>query len=278
MLPHKVDQVLSSLDNLRPIPSNVTRILKEIDNPYTSITKISEYIGLDQALTAMVLKTSNSALMGYATSCTSITDGVMRIGLKRLKAILFAVNSVGPMTGKLNGYRLGNGQLWNHSLKIAVVSEWLAKNLHYGDVEQVYVVGLLHDIGKLLLDQFVLEDYQRIVKYVKEYNLPLWKAEEKLIGIDHAKLGGKMAERWNFPDSLVEGICYHHEPTGAKNDQKLPAIINLANAMASQKEENGNELLGNDLHPDTLQVLRLDQEGMARISNKFIDSFVLGDI
>lgn len=278
MLPHKVDQVLSSLDNLRPIPSNVARILKELDNPYTEITKISEYIGLDQALTAMVLKVSNSALMGYSVSCKSITDGVMRIGLKRLKGILFAVNSVGPMTGRLNGYRLGNGQLWNHSLKIAVVSEWVAKNLRYPDMEEVYVTGLLHDIGKLLLDQFVLEDYQRIVRYVKEYNLPLWRAEEKLIGIDHAKLGGKMAERWNFPTQLVEGICYHHDPSSAKKDQKLPAIINYANVLASHADDDNFELASNDLHPDTCKILGISEEDRARLSNKFTDSFVLGEI
>jgi putative nucleotidyltransferase with HDIG domain len=267
MLPHKVDVVLSSVDSLRPIPSNIIRILKEIENPYTEVTKISEYIGLDQALTAMVIKTSNSALLGYEVRCNAITDAVMRIGLKRLKAILFALNSVGPMNGRLNGYRLGSGELWIHSLKIAMASEWLAKTLGFKDLEEAYVVGLLHDIGKLLLDQFVLQDYQQIVKYVNEYHMPLWQAENKLIGIDHAKLGGLMAERWNFPISLVEGIRYHHAPSEAKKDQKQPAIVNLANYLVHENEKGTAELLSNDLHPETYKILHLREEDLVRLSN-----------
>ena len=275
MLPHKVDLVLNSLDNLRPIPSNVTRILKEIDNPYTAVTKIAEYIGLDQALTAMVIRTSNSAILGYGSNCNSITDAVMRIGFKRLKALLFALNTVGPMTGRLDGYRLGSGQLWNHSLKIAVSAEWLARSLRYKNLEEAYVVGLLHDIGKLLLDQFVLEDYKKIAYYVREYKMPLWTAEEKLLGIDHAKLGGMMAERWNFPVSLVEGICYHHAPSSAKTDQKLPAIINLANHLAPTDNGVPDELLSNDLHPDTVKILRLRDEDLERLSEGLQNTFTV---
>lgn len=259
MLPRKVDQVLSTVDHLRPIPSSVTRILREIDNPHGMISTISEYIGLDQALTAMVIKTANSVTLGYSHECSSITDAVMRIGLKRLKAILFAINAVGPMTGVLNGYRLGAGQLWDHSLKIALTSEWLAKALHYNDPEAVYIVGLLHDIGKLLLDQFVLEDYQKIVEIVKETKMPLWQVEEKLIGINHAVLGGLIAQRWNFPTSLAESIRYHHNPVAAKENAALPALVNLANSLAARKDEHMNELFSSDLHPDTLSLLNIDE-------------------
>lgn len=266
MLPQKVDLVLRTIDNLRPIPSSVTRILKEIDNPYTTVATISEYIGLDQALTAMVIKTSNAVALGYGSKCTSITDAVMRIGFKRIKGILFALNSIGPMTGKLSGYRLGGGQLWDHSLKIAISAEWLARNLHYSEPEEAYVVGLLHDIGKLLLDQFVLEDYQKIVKYVKEYHVPVWQVEEKLIGIDHANLGGMMAARWNFPESLGEGIRYHHKPSASKGNQKLPAIVNLANNLVVTNHDIENELSSNDLHPGTLKILNICENDLVRLS------------
>ena len=273
MLPQKVDIVLSTINNLQPIPSSVTRILKEIDNPYTSVTTISEYIGLDQALTAMVLKTSNSVLLGYKEKCSSITDAVMRIGFKLLKAILFAQFSVGPMTGKLNGYRLGNDQLWVHSLKIAMISEWLARNLRYDDPEEAYIAGLLHDMGKLLLDQFVLEDYQNIVRHVKQYHMPVWQAEEIHIGIDHAKLGGVMASRWNFATSLIEGIQYHHIPSAAKLNQKLPAIVNLAHIMVIQNNDDENELLRVDLHPDTVKILNIHLKDLDQLS-KGVNDFL----
>ncbi len=273
MLPHKVDLVLDTIDNLRPIPSSVTRILREIDDPATSVTTISKYIGMDQALTAMVIKTSNSVAMGYRNKCSSIKVAVMRIGFKRIKAILFALNAIGPMTGKLNGYRLGGGQLWDHSLKIATTSEWLARTLHYSEPEEAYITGLLHDIGKLLLDQFVLEDYQKFAEQIKNYHFPVWQVEEMLVGIDHANLGGMMAARWNFPDSLIEGIRFHHTPSSAKTNQVLPAIVNLANLLSTQQDDLENVMFSNDLHPDTMKILNLDQKDMVNLSQS-IDSII----
>lgn len=275
MLPRKVDLVLSTIDHLRPIPSSVTRILKEIDNPKTSVSTIGEYIGLDQALTAMVIKTSNSVALGYSQGCSSIGDAVMRIGFKRLKAMLFALNAVGPMTGRLAGYRLGAGQLWEHSLRIAISAEWLAHKLHYKDTESVYIVGLLHDIGKLLMDQFVLEDYQKIVQYVNDYHIPVWKIEEKLIGIDHASLGGLMALRWNFPKPLAEGIRFHHDPSAANTNQTLPAIVNLANSLAAQKDEYLNELFSSELHPETLTILNIPLEDLDELKQGVCDALTL---
>ncbi len=267
MLPQKVDLVLDTIDNLRPIPSSITRILREIDRPDTTISTISKYIGMDQALTAMVIKTSNSVALGYRSKCSSIRVAVMRIGFKRIKAILFAINAIGPMTGKLNGYRLGGGQLWEHSLRIATASEWLARTLHYSEPEEAYIVGLLHDIGKLLLDQFIVEDYKKFIEQIKSYQFPIWKVEEMVIGIDHANLGGMMAARWNFPNSLMEGIRYHHTPSSAKENQILPAIVNLANLLATQSNELENEMFCNDLHPDTMKILNLEQEDMAFLSD-----------
>lgn len=98
------------------------------------------------------------------------------------------------MGSRLSGYRLGAGESWQHSLTIGVASQWLAQALDYPNPEQAYVAGLLHDIGKLLLDQAVFSNYMNIADYVQKYQMQLWQVEEKLIGIDHARLGGLIAE------------------------------------------------------------------------------------
>jgi HD-like signal output (HDOD) protein len=148
--------------------------------------------------------------------------------------------------------------------------------LKYADHEEAYVVGLMHDIGKLLLDQFVLEDYQKIVDYVKSTHLPVWQVEEKLIGIDHANLGGMMAARWNFPTPLIEGIRYHHAPSLARTNQKLPAIINLANVLATQCDDLSNELFSHDLHPDTLKILNIQVNDMNRLTTGVNEALNVG--
>ncbi|MCX7976105.1 MAG: HDOD domain-containing protein, partial [Bellilinea sp.] len=105
MLTQRVQAILQSVNHLRPIPSNVTRILQELENPRVSLGMIAEYIGLDQALAALVLQMANSAALGYGRSCTSLNDAVVRIGVKRLKSLLLASVAVDSMNRQLSGYR-----------------------------------------------------------------------------------------------------------------------------------------------------------------------------
>lgn len=268
MLTQRVQEILQSVNHLRPIPSNVTRVLKELENPRVSLGMIAEYIGLDQALAALVLQMANSAALGYGRSCSSLNDAVVRIGVKRLKSLLLASVAVGPMNRQLSGYRLGAGELWNHSVGTAVTAEWVARTLAYPDPEEAYVAGLLHDIGKLLLDQYVLTDYSQIILYVQKYNQPLWMVEEKLIGIDHARVGGLIAKRWGFPTVLMDAISFHHYPSSAHVNPVLPAIVNLANYLTIKVQGSQQGLFCDVLHPDVLTILSLDEVRLERFQQR----------
>jgi putative nucleotidyltransferase with HDIG domain len=268
MLSHKVDDIIQSVTSLRPMPSNITRILKEIENPNITIEILVGLISLDQALAALVLQMSNAASLGYSRQCSTLYEAIMHIGLNRLKSIMLTSSATGMMNRGLSGYRLGAGELWHHSLVTGVASEWLAQALHYSNPEEAYVSGLLHDIGKLLLDQFVLSNYKTIIDFVQQYKLQLWQVEEKLIGIDHAKVGGLIAERWNFPVVLVDAIRFHHTPSFARANQKLPAIVNLANAFAEDYSFTNSELFSFEIHPETYNILKLSIEDVENLKTK----------
>ncbi len=147
------------------MPGNVARILKEMNNPDISIGTLVDFISLDQALAAQVLQMSNSVSLGYPRTCSTLREAIMQIGLGRLKTILLASSASEMLKQRLGGYRLGEGELWHHSLVTAVASEWLAQSLRYPNTEEAYISGLLHDIGKLFLDQFVVKEYAAIVDY-----------------------------------------------------------------------------------------------------------------
>jgi HD-like signal output (HDOD) protein len=272
MLPSKVQAIIETVDKLHPIPSNVTRILKEIDNPYITISIIADYIGLDQALTALVIQMANSVAMGYSRNCSTLHDAVMRIGLQRIKSILLASAAMGASSHRLNGYRLGSGELWNHALATAVASDKLAGIFRYPKREEAYVSGMLHDIGKLLLDQFVLTDYSKILEYVQHYHMPLWEVEEKLIGIDHGRVGGLMGERWGYPAELIDAIRFHHYPSLSHGNPTLPAIVNLANSLVSRQNGGSTDLNSNDIHPETFRILRLSPDDLEKINQKLVDA------
>jgi putative nucleotidyltransferase with HDIG domain len=252
----------------------VARVLKEVDRPEIGIGTLAALISLDQALAAMVLQASNSAALGYSRQCFTVYDAIMHVGLSRLKTILLASSATDIMKRGLHGYRLGEGELWHHSLVTAVAAEWLAQALRYPNPEEAYVSGLLHDMGKLLLDQFVLSNYSMIVFYVQRYQLPLWQVEEKLIGIDHARVGGLMAEHWNFPVPLVDSIRFHHTPSFARTNQQLPAIVNLANSFSGEFQQGNPDLFSFELHPESLNILKIDAEKVESLKVKMKTSGV----
>lgn len=258
MIAQKVEEVIQSVNSLRPMPANVARLMKEVDKPEVSIRGLAGLISLDQALASTVLQMSNSVSLGYPRTCSTLYEAIMQIGLGRLKTILLASSATDMLKRRLSGYRLGEGELWRHSLVTAVAAEWLAQALRYPNTEEAYVSGLLHDIGKLFLDQFILNDYAAIVDYVQRYRMQLWQVEEKLLGIDHARVGGMIAERWNFPIILVDSIRFHHAPSFARINQQLPAIVNLANSFAADYQPTNAELFSFQIHPESLNILKID--------------------
>ncbi|MBI5943476.1 MAG: HDOD domain-containing protein [Chloroflexi bacterium] len=274
MLSQRVENIIQSVTSLRPMPSNVTRILNEVDKRDVTIDVLVGLIGLDQALAALVLQMSNSVSLGYSRTCSTLNEAIMLIGLGRLKTILLTSSATGMMKRSLSGYRQGAGELWHHSLVTAVASEWLAQALRYPNPEEAYVSGLLHDIGKLLLDQVVLSNYNEIFDFVQKYQMPLWQVEEKLIGIDHAKVGGLIAEHWNFPIVLVDAIRFHHAPSFARINQRLPAIVNLANSFAQDYQISQSSLLSFEIHPESLNVLKIDKDDIEQLKIKMKSSRV----
>jgi putative nucleotidyltransferase with HDIG domain len=269
MFPRKIDMIIQNVERLRPMPTSITRILRAMEEPMATAANIGEMIGLDQALAAMILQSANSVAMGFSSNCSSLMEAVMRLGFKRLKGIILSANAIGPFNRNLRGYRLGAGELWNHSITTAVASEYIARQIHYKDPETAYAAGLLHDIGKLFLDQYVLADYTQIVNVMRQYKLSLWQTEERLFGIDHAAVGSLMAQKWNFPGNLTDAIHYHHAPSLAATDPILPAIINIGNIFYNRPDTP--EIFVQTIHPETPRILDLTPEILDRIQRETAD-------
>jgi putative nucleotidyltransferase with HDIG domain len=268
----QLDDILNGVNRLRPLPTSTTRILNALDNPRTTAGIISDLISLDQALTAYILRVANAAYLGYNTSCSSINDAVMRLGFKQIRSLVLSTISAGPLSSRLNGYRLGDKDLWQHSITTACAAHWLAGSLRYNDPEEAYAAGLLHDIGKLVLDQFVLADYSMIVDTMRKNNKPMYQIEEELFGVDHAAVGGLIAKRWEFPNALMDAIHYHHSPSLAPTHRGLAAIINLANALTPQEAIDQVDLYGRTVHPETLIILKIDQQAIDRLKSRLTES------
>ncbi len=229
---NKIEDILKQVRFLKPTSGAVIKVLNVLNDPNTDAEEIKDAILLDPALTADVLRISNSAFFAFRQKITSIKHAVVLLGRKILKKIVFTVQMKGILNKKLKGYPQTEHTLWEHSLVAAVSAELIAEKLKYKNKELAYIGGLLHDIGKIILDQYVKNAFEEITKKLAE-GMDLLNIEKEMFGYNHAEIGGIIAENWQLPLPIKESIAFHHYPTEATQEVIIALIVYLANNLAT---------------------------------------------
>ncbi|PIU67731.1 MAG: hypothetical protein COS84_03825 [Armatimonadetes bacterium CG07_land_8_20_14_0_80_40_9] len=262
-----IKDIERQINNLPAFSVVVSKVLRVVDNPISSARDIEKVVKYDQVLASKILKMANSAYYGYAGKISTLSQGVVILGLNTLRALLLTASASKIMNKKLLGYRLEEGRFWEHSVLTALGSRDLANKLRYKNPEEAFVGGLLHDIGKLVLDRHVLKNRGIIEDIINKEGVPLTEAEREVLGINHANVGRRMAEKWNFPPVLSEVINFHHEPERARENKELVAVVSIINAVSLglttlSEEETFSSA---NIKPETLSILNLSNVGLEEI-------------
>jgi len=182
----------------------------------------------------------------------------VRLGFQQLRSVLYTVAAGGALTARLSGYQMKNGELFRHSYIVGMGARRLAVMMRYPEPEEAYAAGLLHDIGKLILDRH-LQPHAAAMAADVEQGQSVIEVEERHLGTDHATIGGLMAERWDYPAVLIDAIRYHHAPTLARQP-RLAALVHLSNWLVLQSGVGLTPLGVPPLNPETPQLLCLLEE------------------
>lgn len=231
----KINEIIDKVDRLPSINKVGIRLINMLDNENTRLQDLSEVISSDPALTTQLLKLCNSAYFGFSREIGNISEAIAKLGFKTIKSLTFLAVSHSAINDEFKGYSLHRGELWTNSISCAVFSKYLAQKIDYPDIETAFVAGLLRDIGKLVLDEYVGADYRKILEKVNNEKLSFSQAEESLFGFDHGYIGAKLLEKWNFPSALIETVQYHHN-FGKAIEQEcenltLISIVHIADAF-----------------------------------------------
>lgn len=285
-----IQEILNRVDNL-PFNFHIAvKVSKMLDDYDVGINELAEVISADEALTVKLLKTCNSAGYGFSKKITTVKEAVARIGFKPLKTMVFTIVSKSSFSGEVRGYGLEQGELWKNSIACAVYSRYLAELLSYADLDQAFTAGLLRDIGKLILHEYVREDYDTIVKIVNTEQVSFSSAEERVIGLNHSQIGGIVAEKWKFPEVLADVVKYHHNPAEAdkacNEDPVLVKIVHLADhltfmlgngvgmdGMMYNIDTDTVAGLGFDPTPQNMELLICDMVNLGTEIDSLISSF-----
>ncbi|MBM4333036.1 MAG: HDOD domain-containing protein [Deltaproteobacteria bacterium] len=229
---NQIDTIIQSASQLPPFPAVLQRVLQLIDDPKSSAQDLVEVIQYDQSITANVLMVCNSAYFGLRRSVFSVREALVRIGFNQLLEIVLSYGSAHLFSRAYRGYDLAAGDLWRHSVACALLSQIISGRLHREKTAIQFTAALLHDIGKIVLNEFVADHLQGIRKLVQEKELSFLAAEKEVLGIDHAELGGVISEKWKFPKTIVAGIRYHHSPSLTPEDREMVCLISLCDLIA----------------------------------------------
>lgn len=227
-----IESILQSATRLPPFPAVIQRVLQLVEDPKSSARNVVEAIQYDQALTANILRVCNSAYFGARRPLYSVQDALVRIGFQQLLEIVLSYGSAFLFSRACRGYDMAEGDLWRHSVACALVSQNLAQRLQREKTSICFTAALLHDVGKIVLNEYVGENWTAIRKLVQEDGLSFLEAEREVLGIDHAEMGGRISEQWQFPPTLVVGIRYHHSPGEAPADGGLVSLVYLGDVVA----------------------------------------------
>ncbi len=223
-------RIISKIQSFPSISGVAAKVLKLLDDPDSSADEVQKILRLDPSLTANILKLTNSAYFGLPSKVGSIKQAVLLLGWKRLTKIVLTscVNAV--LDKSVPGYDLPPGELWRHSVAVSVTSEGLMKELNLKPDEEIFTAALLHDLGKLVLGEFVAEDLETI-RSAAAKGIPFQMAEREVLGTDHAEIGARLLAAWSFPPRLVGAVRWHHEPDAADETNSLIDIVHVANVL-----------------------------------------------
>ena len=265
-------KILRSLVELPPMPNIILKAREIIEDPGSSLKELAGVIEHDQAIVARVLALANSAYYGFSGMVSSIQHASILLGQKTLGELITIAASSQLLSKKLMGYQLNPGDLWKHSLAVALGSRIIAEKKDAEWVEDAFIAGLLHDAGKIILDPYIV-DCKKAFKKALENGQPTFiEAEKEILGFDHAEVMSRAIRFWRYPEIQSTAIRYHHYPLRSRNSE-LAFIVHLANFAAKEAGFNSEDSASPpEIDSQTLSYLGFQKEDLNKIIFEITES------
>jgi putative nucleotidyltransferase with HDIG domain len=230
VLQKKIEEVI---DFLPPIPAVMIELLNALGDKDIELRALAQIISKDPLMSMNVLKVSNSAFYRLPNKVTTVDHAVKLLGMKEITGICIACGAYQSLKPSQNVETFDYNDFWRHSVATGVVSRRLSQELEILDHNVLYFLGLLHDVGKVVLDRFVHDAYKAVIQATREENIALREVEQRLIGESHDVVGGWLMEKWKLPSTFVDVAKYHHTVKESPEDTKAAiAIISFADRLA----------------------------------------------
>jgi putative nucleotidyltransferase with HDIG domain len=223
-----IKRITQSLLNLPTLPTVAARLLELVGEAHVDETALANVISEDPVLAARLLRLCHAS---SGQPVTGIRAAIRTLGYDQVRDISLEASMIHVFSTArtVGGFDLQ--QFWDHCSSVGVVARFLAQKLQPESASEAFTAGLLHDIGKVVLLQYLEADFAQAIDMGRRQGIELWEAERELLGVDHGQIGAWLAEHWRLPRSLQETMLYHHDLERARIDHEIVAMVAFADLL-----------------------------------------------
>ncbi|MDD2736135.1 MAG: HDOD domain-containing protein [Desulfuromonadaceae bacterium] len=233
--PTTLDRLVEETSTVYSLPLFYERLNETINHPRSSIDDIAKIITEDQGLTARLLRLANSPMFGCYAKVDSITKAATIIGTQQLRDLALAASVMGVFKG-IPEDLLNMTSFWRHCIACGIIARSLAVYRRESNVERLFVAGMLHDVGHIVLAAARHEVSRELLEAQRDSGRFYLELERERLAFDHAELGGALLKKWKIPVSIVEPVAYHHNPGSAEQFRLEAAMVHLADIICQAME------------------------------------------
>ncbi|MGC8784457.1 MAG: HDOD domain-containing protein [Armatimonadota bacterium] len=255
------EAIRESLERLPPMPAVITKVVELTNDPNCTAQELQKVIGMDEVLSSKVLRLVNSARYGFPRRITTLSHAVILLGFETIRNLAIGVATVRLLLRHGASSPVNRHRFWEHSLETGLAASALARHLRKDLIlrEEMFLAGLLHDLGILFLSQVFPEEYRVVVERCQSLE-EAYPLEQEVLGITHAEVGAMMAEHWNLPPLFAEVMRYHHAPAEGLSSYYHVSAVYLGDILSYSigSERTRNQMP--ELPPNIQQAFHLDED------------------
>ena len=266
------EELIKEIHTLKPLPQVAIQIITLGEDPRSSVSDIADVVLYDPGVTATILKLCNSAFFSLPRKVESIRDAICFLGMNQIIDLVLLKGSAENMLKDGQGYGFHEGELWRYAVSSALIAKELAKRRGYKNTHLIFTAALLKDIGKVILDRYVSDSFEKIENLVEEKGYSFREAEKEILGIDHAELGALVAKIWKFSEKMIYIITNHHMSDESAKEDFETSIVYLADTVCTMMGMAGeSEGLAQRFYEEVLKRLKISHVDLQDIMAGFIE-------
>ena len=267
----------SYIDKMPSLPITVSKIMEICNNPKASPADINKVISVDPVLMGKVMKLINSAYYGLSQEITSLVRAIIMLGINTVKNLALSTAVLGTIGSSKDFQALNMEGFWRHSLSTGVTAKFIAKQrrVDQKNIEEYFIAGLLHDLGKIPMNNKLQEEYLLAMSLSDRDHAPLFRSERENIGMDHGEVGGMIVSAWKLSDEIRDAVAFHHDPEACpENTREIVYTVAVANYFANACEMG----FAGDRYPAKLPPAVYERLGITMENLDDIESAVTAEI